>query len=293
MSAAALALVLAAALLHALWNVAAKKASGNHHFALVTTSLVVAIWAPLGLWVAWYDVPRWGWLEWALVTASGIANLVYFNVLLRGYRVSDLTVVYPVARGTGPLISAFGAMLLLGEPLTATGLAGILAITFGVFMIAGGPGLWRAAHDLARRERVRAGLLYGAITGGLIAVYTLVDGYAVKVMLMSPILIGWLGNLLRLPFMLPGALRDLPGLHEAWRLQWRHALVVAVISPFAYGLVLYAVQTAPLSHVAPMRELSMLFAALFAGSLLGEGDRGPRIAGAACIAGGVMALAFG
>lgn len=296
MSATALALVLTAAVLHALWNIAAKKASGNSHFALMSTGLVLVLWAPLGLWAAWSDVPHWGWLEWALVVASGLANLVYFNVLLHGYRVSDLTVVYPVARGTGPLISAFGAMLLLGEPLTALGLAGILGITFGVFMIAGGPALWRAAHDAThdavRRDRVRAGVLYGAITGGLIAVYTLVDGYAVKVVLMSPILIGWFGNMARLPFLLPAALRDRAGLREAWRTQWGYALVVAAISPFAYGLVLYAVKTAPLSHVAPARELSMLFAALFAGSLLGEGDRGPRIAGAACIAAGVMALAF-
>jgi drug/metabolite transporter (DMT)-like permease len=78
-----------------------------------------------------------------------------------------------------------------------------------------------------------------------------------------------------------------------WRAQWRAALVVAVLGPLGYVLVLYAVRLAPLSHVAPAREVSMLFAALIGGRLLGEGDRGLRLVGAACIAGGVAALALG
>jgi drug/metabolite transporter (DMT)-like permease len=127
----------------------------------------------------------------------------------------------------------------------------------------------------------------------LIAGYTLIDGYAVKVMLLSPILIDYLGNAFRVPFLLPGALRDPAGFGQAWRTQWRHALVVALLGPLGYVLVLYAVRMAPLSHVAPAREVSMLFAALLGGALLGEGDRGWRMAGAACIATGVVALALG
>jgi drug/metabolite transporter (DMT)-like permease len=72
-----------------------------------------------------------------------------------------------------------------------------------------------------------------------------------------------------------------------------HALVVAVLGPLGYVLVLYAVRLAPLSHVAPAREVSMLFAALIGGRLLGEGERGWRIVGAMCLAGGVAALALG
>jgi drug/metabolite transporter (DMT)-like permease len=78
-----------------------------------------------------------------------------------------------------------------------------------------------------------------------------------------------------------------------WRIQWRSALVVAVLGPLGYVLVLYAVRLAPLSHVAPAREVSMLFAALIGGRMLGEGDRGWRIVGALCIAGGVAGLALG
>ena len=75
--------------------------------------------------------------------------------------------------------------------------------------------------------------------------------------------------------------------------QWRPALVVAVLGPFSYVLVLYAVRLAPLSHVAPAREVSMLFAAILGGTLLGESDRMMRLLGAGAIAAGVAALAFG
>ncbi|WP_418318764.1 EamA family transporter [Piscinibacter sakaiensis] len=293
MSPTALALVVAAALLHATWNIVAKKAAGGSPFVLLTAVMVAVLWSPLGIWMAWGVLPRWGWLEWSLLLGSGLTHLLYFRVLLRGYRESDLTVVYPVARGTGPLISAFGALLLLGEQLGPLGIAGVLAVTGGVFLIAGGPGLWAKVHDPVSATRVRLGIGYGLATGALIAGYTLIDGYAVKVALISPILVDYFGNLLRIPFMLRGALRDRTTFAMAWRQQWRHALVVATISPLAYVMVLYAMTLAPLSHVAPAREMSMLFAALLGGRLLGEGDRGWRIAGAACIAAGVAGLAIG
>ena len=288
----ALALVLAAALLHALWNIVAKHSGGDQRFALIAAVQLCVIWAPLGLWAAWGVVPLWGWKEWAAVLASAVVHLLYFTTLLRGYRLADLTVVYPIARGTGPLLSATGAVLLLGERLSPVGLAGVAAVVTGVFLIAGGPQLWALAHDPARRDRVRTGIGYGALTGALIAGYTLIDGYAVTVLLVSPILVDWFGNLLRVPFLLPVALRDPAGLREAWRTQWKHALVVAVFGPIGYVLVLYAMRLAPLSHVAPAREVSMLFAALIGGRLLGEQDRGLRIAGAGCIAAGVVSLAL-
>jgi drug/metabolite transporter (DMT)-like permease len=288
----ALALVLAAALLHALWNIVAKHSGGDQRFALIAAVQLCVIWAPLGLWAAWGVVPLWGWKEWAAVLASAIVHLLYFSTLLRGYRLADLTVVYPIARGTGPLLAAAGAVLLLGERLSLLGLAGVAGVVAGVFLIAGGPQLWAQAHDPAQRERVRLGIAYGALTGALIAGYTLIDGYAVTVLLVSPILVDWFGNLLRVPFLLPVALRDPAGLREAWRTQWKHALVVAVFGPVGYVLVLYAMRLAPLSHVAPAREVSMLFAALIGGRLLGERDRGSRMAGAACIAAGVVSLAL-
>ena len=289
----AVALVLLAALLHAGWNIVAKKTGGGMHFAMMGALMVAALWAPLGVVVAWQQLPGWGGREWALVLASGVAHLVYFNVLLAGYRAADLTVVYPVARGSGPLVSAAAAVLLLGESLGLRGLVGVLGVTGGVLLIAGGPRLWTGrGQSPAGRARVLAGVRWGLLTGLLIATYTVIDAYAVKVVGISPILVDYIGNLLRIPFMLPALLADWSGFQRDFKTQWKAALVLAAVSPLGYVLVLYAVQVAPLSHVAPAREVSMLFAALLGGRLLGETDRGLRLAGAACIVGGVVLLAL-
>ena len=289
----ALALVVLAGFIHASWNIAAKKADGDVHFVAFTALVLMVFWAPVGLWVGWQQVPLWGAIEWALVLASALIHVGYFTVLLRGYRKSDLTVVYPLARGSGPLLSSMVAIVFLGEQISALGLVGILGVVCGVFLIAGGPGLWKAAHDPQQQARVRTGIFYGAITGLFIASYTVVDGYSVKVALMSPILVDYVGNLLRLVFLVPTLLRERPVVSQMWRKQRRYALIVGIFSPVSYVLVLYAMQVAPLSHVAPAREVSMLFAALLGGHLLGEKDRGPRILGAALIAMGVMALGLG
>ena len=274
----ALALVVLAGFIHACWNIAAKKAGGDVRFIAFTSVVLMVFWAPVGLWVGWAQVTAWGLQEWGLVLASALLHIVYFIVLLRGYRKADLTVVYPLARGSGPLLSSMVAIFFLGEQISALGLIGILGVVGGVFLIAGGPGLWQAAQDPLQQVRVRTGIFYGGITGLFIASYTVVDGY--------------FGNLLRLVFLTPTLLRDRPAVWALWLQQRRYALIVGIFSPVSYVLVLYALQVAPLSHVAPAREVSMLFAALLGGHLLGEKDRGPRIAGAVLIAAGVMALGW-
>jgi drug/metabolite transporter (DMT)-like permease len=103
----------------------------------------------------------------------------------------------------------------------------------------------------------------------------------------------WFGNVSRLPLMAPGTWSRRADLAESVRRYWKTALLVGAVSPFAYILVLYALRMAPMSHVAPAREVSMLFAALIGGRMLGEGDRGTRVAGAVLMAGGVVLLAWG
>ena len=217
----ALALVVLAGLIHACWNIAAKKAGGDVRFVGFTSVVLMVFWAPVGLWAGWQQVPLWGALEWALVLASALLHVGYFIVLLRGYRKADLTVVYPLARGSGPLLSSMVAIVFLGEQISSLGLMGILGVVCGVFLIAGGPGLWQAAHDPQQQARVRTGIFYGGFTGLFIASYTVVDGYAVKVALMSPILVDYFGNLVRLVFLLPTLLRDRPAVWALWLQQRR------------------------------------------------------------------------
>jgi drug/metabolite transporter (DMT)-like permease len=301
MSAFALALVLVAALIHASWNLLAKTVGGDVRFALMSQLAVALVWAPVGLWFAWREAFGYGLLQWGLIAASGLIHAVYFVTLLRGYRLGDLTVVYPLARGTGPLLTAGAATLLLGETLGWRGWGGVLGIVGGIVLIAGGPALWHAVRAGASAQgdhaRLRAGVGYGLLTGMCIAAYTVVDGYAVKRAGVSPVAVDYLGNVARLPFtllwiMLLGRREPLP-LKGYWRTVWKPALMIGAISPVAYVLVLYAATMAPLSHVAPAREVSMLFAALMGGRLLQERDAGLRLLGAACIAGGVVLLALG
>jgi drug/metabolite transporter (DMT)-like permease len=104
--ASSLALVILAGLIHAIWNIAAKKAGGDVRFATFTGLLMALIWAPLGMWLGWDVVPTWGSVEWGFVVVSGIVHVLYYIALLRGYRKADLTIVYPLARGSGPLRSS-------------------------------------------------------------------------------------------------------------------------------------------------------------------------------------------
>jgi drug/metabolite transporter (DMT)-like permease len=287
----AFALIIVAGLIHASWNIAAKKAGGDARFAFFTSILLALVWAPVGIWFGKDVIGHWGRLEWSFIIASSVLHVVYFVVLLRGYKKADLTVVYPIARGSGPLLSSLVAIIFLHEHISLIGLAGILGVVGGVFLIAGGPKLLQPNPDPVARKKLHKGMIYGLLTGLFIASYTVLDGYAVKVVLISPILIDYFGNLFRIGLLLPTVLRDRPAAMVLWRVQWKYALVVAAISPVSYVLVLYAMQVAPLSHVAPAREVSMLFAALIGGHLLGESDRVMRLVGAGCIALGVVALA--
>ena len=207
MSPLALALVVLAGFIHASWNIAAKKAGGDVRFACFSALIMMVVWAPVGLWLGWQQVPGWDARAWALVGISGVLHVLYFVVLLRGYRKADLTVVYPLARGSGPLMSSMVAIGLLGEQISALGIAGIAAVVLGVFLIAGGPGLLRNLHGPEQRQRIRKGMAYGLLTGVFIASYTVVDGYSVKVLLLSPILLDYFGNFVRLAFLLLTELR--------------------------------------------------------------------------------------
>jgi drug/metabolite transporter (DMT)-like permease len=292
MPSTALGLVLLAALLHASWNFAAKRAGGDLRLTLVAGGFNCVLWAPLGLWAAWGELAHWSAAHWLVLAASATTHVVYFAALLTGYRHGDLTVVYPLARGSGPLLTAVAAVLLLGERLSPVGVLGVLGVCGGVFLIAGGPALWRGAHDPGAPARLRAGLRWGIATGATIACYSVIDGYAIKKLQMAPLAFDYFCNLLRLPLLLPLALRDPAGMRSATRALWKPALVIGLLSPAAYVLVLYAVRLAPLAHVAPAREVSMLVAALLGGRLLCEGERALRVAGAGCIALGVVALSL-
>ena len=288
MTPTAFALVILAALIHASWNIVAKKASGGALFVALNVWVTTVIYAPVfALYVYWYP-PKLGWPEVALLVLSGALHLVYSLILQRGYQKHDLTVVYPVARGTGPLLSSVFAIIVLGEHVTVYSALGIACIVMGIFVLAGGHRMLRV-----RTSEQMGGVAYGVMTGLMIAAYTLVDGYGVKYLLIAPLVLDYVCNAVRALFVAPMAWRRRDELVVEWRDNGRYALYVGIVSPLAYILVLYAMQTAPISSVAPLRELSMVFAAFLGAKLLGEGHRGERIFGAVLMALGVWGLLHG
>ena len=280
----ALSLVLLAALTHASWNIYAKVAAESRHFVWLFSAGSVLIYGPVVIAVLIVEQPVFEARHWLALAATSVLHLLYSLSLQTGYRHSDLSVVYPIARGTGPLLSFIGAGLLLGEALTAQSVAGLALIVGGILLVAGLIGHHRRAPGV--------GVFYGLLTGALIAAYTLNDGWAVKVLLISPFVIDFTGNLFRMAVLAPRAWRDRARVALEARTYRKAVIVVSVLGPLGYILVLFAMRLAPISHVAPARELSTLVGAWFGSRLLRE-DSGPwRIVGATLIVAGVISLAI-
>src|SRR5688572_6928076 len=115
MSLAALALVVVGAFIHAYWNLLVKRAAGDPAFVWLFSFTSALIYLPVVVVLIALEPLDYGPTEWALILSSGVLHLAYAVTLNHGYRVGDLSVVYPIARGTGPLISSLGAIVLLGE----------------------------------------------------------------------------------------------------------------------------------------------------------------------------------
>lgn len=284
MPALALAAVLLAALTHATWNLAAKRAAASRHFVWMYSTLTVLLYLPIVAWIVWSTRPQFSAVHWAALTATGVLHMGYSLMLQAGYRASDLSLVYPLARGSGPLLSFFLAALLLGEAVTWVSLLGVALVVSGILLVSG---LFNEHH-----RAPRAGVLYGLGTGLFIASYTVNDGWAVKVLLISPFIIDYCGNLFRVVFLAPTVWTDRARLLQECREYARPVAIVALLGPLGYILVLYAMQLAPVGHVAPARELSTLVGTWFGARLLREKAAPARLAGAACIVAGVISLAL-
>ncbi|MCP2165148.1 EamA family transporter [Goodfellowiella coeruleoviolacea] len=286
MSPLAVALVLAAACAHAGWNLFAKRAGdGGVLFVWLTSVTSLVVYLPVAAVTALVDPVRPGWTEVLVVGVSAGLHLVYFVLLQRGYAVGDMSVVYPLARGTGPLFTVLVSVLLLDERPGALGLAGAAAVVLGVFVIG-----WGSAPATSGRTRW-GGAAFGVLTGVVITLYTLWDAHAVTTLTLSPLLLDWGNNLGRTLLVAPHALRRRAAAVALWRAQWRTVLAVGVLSPLAYILVLFAMRLAPVSLVAPARELSIVVGGVAAWLLLGEPNPLRRLTGAAIVLAGVAAIA--
>ncbi len=288
MAFASLLLVVLASFIHASWNLLAKRAASvGPIFVFAYNLIACAAYAPLVLYLLLAGSGiAWNWVGVGFVLISGLIHLAYSLCLQRGYQVADLSVVYPVARGTAPMLSTLGAFLILGETPSGQGVFGLLFVIAGIGLIA-------TQGDLSafRQQDGQSGVRWGTATGGLIASYTVVDAYAVKTLGIAPVVLDWFSNLLRFFLLAPLVIAKPRRAMEAMRGYWWLAMGVGLLSPLSYILVLAALTSgAPLSLVAPMREMSMMVGALL-GMLILREKVGPwRLAGCGVLIAGVILL---
>jgi drug/metabolite transporter (DMT)-like permease len=288
----ALALVLAAGSFHATWNLLAKRASSGVSgpaFVWLCTILSTLIFAPVAA-IVLSENPHVGTLGLLFMFGTGILHTGYFLSLQEGYRVGDLSMIYPLARGTGPLLASAAAIALFDERPGPLGAAGILLIVSGVFLLAWEPD--SGSRGSAKKKKW-LGMAFGLLTGVFIASYTLWDKYAVSDLSLSPILYYWAFNSVEALLLTPLALRDKEKVRAAWRAHWLETLGVAVLSPLSYVLVLIALVFTPVSQVAPAREIGILIGTLMGGRLLAEGGLRQRLVASGLMVVGIAALAVG
>ncbi|MBV9324233.1 MAG: EamA family transporter [Chloroflexi bacterium] len=283
----ALILVLVSAVTHASWNFIAKRASAGPVFNWLFDLMAVGACLPFAIGLIVIQQPHLSSAAWVFVVVSAVLELAYFLLLGQGYRSGDLSLVYPLARGTGPMLATAAAVVLFGERPSPQALCGIALIGVGILALAG-PRQLQAGN--ARRS-----VVFALLTGVLLAAYTLWDKQAVSPTggAIPPLLYFFLFTTCRAAMLTPYALTRLPTVRSEWRLHRNHAFGVGVLCAVSYILVLYALAISPVSYVAPVREIGILFGAIMGWQLLAEGAGRRRVAGALAMVAGVVALAFG
>lgn len=282
-----MALILTAAFVHASWNLLAKRAGdGGFAFVWLNGALSTLIYAPLVAIVVLFQRPHVGATELLFMCGTGVLHLGYFLLLQRGYEVGDLSLVYPLARGTGPVLAVAVAVVFLGERPTLVALSGAALIAIGVFVITGG------LQQMRESGAVHA-VVYGFLTGSFIAAYTLWDKHAVSALLIPPLLLNWSANLGRTALLAPFAVRGWARVRTAWSDYRFEVIGVALLEPISYILVLTALVFTPVSYVAPAREISILIGTVMGAKLLAEEARLRRFVAAGAMVLGIFALALG
>ena len=288
MNSYALGLIVSAAILHAGWNYLLKKCGGG--IGVLTLSAIVATVAltPFSLFLIFVNQFAFTPTMIGVIIGSGVLHMIYFLLLDRAYRSGgELSVVYPLARATGPLITILVATLIFGEHMSAVALAGAILIGISALVLTGNPA------KLLRKD-TSTGVGFALLCGCMIASYTLWDKQAVAVLLIPPVVFDWGANLSRIVMMAPMAMKREPGaISRAWRNHRNTVIAIGVLSPLSYILVLTAMVFTPVSYVAPARELSILFAALLGAHALKEGDATRRTIAALGMVLGIAGLALG
>lgn len=275
-------LVLAAAFSHATWNFFVKRINAGPELVWLFSAISVLPYSPLAVYFLWIT-PGFGMQDYGLIAVSAILHLGYFLLLQAGYRKGELSLIYPLARATGPLLSTGLAVLVLNEPFAVQTGIGAAVIVTGVLMLTGG--------IRAPRHGAGISLAFGLGAGLLIGGYTVWDAHAVSVAAIPPLLLDYASSVGRSLLLAPIAARRRAKIGEIWRDHKAGVLAIAVFNPLAYILVLVALTFTPIVYVAPIREVSVILTVLAGSLFLGEGELKHRLVWATVIFAGVALLA--
>lgn len=278
----ALAMLIAAAVMHASWNLLVKQARERQIFTW--WSLVVGSACYLPLLVFGPALPP---RVWPYILASALAETAYFFALIRAYRLGDFSLVYPLARGTAPALLALWAALFLGERPTPFGLLGLAILVVGLITVGSGAWWARRATTSVSGTAVAAALLVALC----ISTYSAIDGAAVRIAspLSYTVAILGLSALFATPIIV--ARYPVRALGAEWRANWPRIVAVGVLNLGTYMLVLVAFARARVGYAGAVRELSVVIAALIGWRWLGEPFGAHRTLGAALIFGGIVIIA--
>ena len=272
------------AVAHASWNLLLKRIGSSTPTVLWWINLVGAVLlAPLGI-VSLVEADfEWHWVLFASV--CGALEVVYFLLLQRGYRDGDVSLVYPLARGTGPTLSVVGAILILGERPSFIALVGVVVIIAGIGVIS-------TAGSRTGTRAPLSSVLYGLGVGLMIACFTLWDGWAVGTLGLPPIGYFWMAVVVQTFILTPYAVRGRNSLSTV-RSHPLSILAIGLLGPASYMLALTAIQLSSVSLVAAARESSVVLVALGGAIFFGEKHVVQRVVGAVIVFTGVALLALG
>ena len=274
----AIALVLTAAVMHATWN-AVVKVEGDRLITMAVVISTTGLLAPVLLLLGPPPAPA----SWPYIAMSAVLNNAYFLFLIEAYRSGDLSHVYPIARGSAPLLVAAGAAWVAGEHLSPLELAGVIIISIGIISL-----VWREGFGLGDEKRA---VLFALLTGLMIAAYTVVDGIGVRLSGNPAAFIGWLFILSPMPIVAIALARRRGRFVSHLRENWRPAVLGGCLNLGSYGLSIWALSLGAMAHVSALRETSVIIAAVIGTRLLGEAFGPRRIIAAAMVAAGVVVIA--
>jgi drug/metabolite transporter (DMT)-like permease len=275
MTPAVIAIVLSAALLHAAWN-ALLKSGGDRFHAMVIMSVAASMACLPAAAILPLPDPR----SWPAILVSAMIHVAYNLFLVRAYAHGDLGQVYPIARGSSPLLVTVGAAALAGEKPSGVALAGIILVSLGIFSLAQ---RWTKGTSAS-------GMRVALATGVLIAAYTVTDGLGGRLSQNPPSYAVWL-------FIVEGVpMAVIYWVMRGWRApllagaETAKAAAGGLVSLLAYGMVIWAASIGPMGSVSALRETSVVFAALMGRFFLAEDLSPRRLASCMAVAAGAVLL---